>query len=286
MSMDGARAQRTGLIAGSGDIPAQVANACEASGRDLFVVALAGFAEPAMRRWPHAEYRFDQLGTVIQRLKDEGCTQVCLVGGVVRPDFETFQPDALTAPLMGPILEAARRGDDAILSQVVVTFEQAGLSVVAAESLSANLTAQEGPVGRLNLPARDVSDADRAMEIASLSGLHDIGQGAVVCDGLVLAVEAQEGTDAMLLRVAGLPDAFKGSPQARRGVLAKVPKPQQERRIDLPTIGVRTVEGVARAGLAGLVVEAGGALIVDQEAVARAADAAGVYVVARPAPKS
>jgi hypothetical protein len=100
-----------------------------------------------------------------------------------------------------------------------------------------------------------------------------------VAGGLVLAVEAQEGTDAMLLRVAGLPPAIRGSPDDRRGVLVKRAKPQQERRIDLPTIGVRTIEGAARAGLAGVAVEAGGALVVDRAAVAAAGDAAGVFVI-------
>ena len=109
-------------------------------------------------------------------------------------------------------------------------------------------------------------------------GAEDIGQGAVVCNGLVLAVEAQEGTDQMLARVAGLPAELRGDPLARKGVLAKRPKPGQERRIDLPVIGVSTVEGAARAGLAGIVIPAGGAMVLGRDAVARAADAAGLAV--------
>jgi DUF1009 family protein len=114
--------------------------------------------------------------------------------------------------------------------------------------------------------------------LRGFSGAEDIGQGAVVCDGLVLAVEAQEGTDAMLARVAGLPADIRGSENARKGVLAKRPKPNQERRVDLPVIGVSTVEGAARAGLAGIVIPAGGALVLGRDAVAAAADAAGLAV--------
>jgi UDP-2,3-diacylglucosamine hydrolase len=109
-------------------------------------------------------------------------------------------------------------------------------------------------------------------------GRLDIGQGAVVVDGLVLAVEAQEGTDAMLARCALLPEALRGVPGARRGVLVKWPKPIQERRVDLPTIGVRTIENAAAAGLAGVAGEAGGVLVLDREAVIAAADRLGLFV--------
>jgi DUF1009 family protein len=121
-------------------------------------------------------------------------------------------------------------------------------------------------------------DIARAAKVAAATGALDIGQGVVVCDGLVLAVEAQEGTDQMLRRVAELPERLRGTQAARRGVLVKRPKPIQERRIDLPTIGVRTIEGAARAGLSGVAVEAGGALVVRRADVIAAADAAGLFV--------
>ena len=117
-----------------------------------------------------------------------------------------------------------------------------------------------------------------AAKVAHAAGAFDVGQGVVVCDGLVLAVEAQEGTDAMLRRVAELPETVRGSPQSRRGVLLKRPKPIQERRIDLPTIGVRTIEGAIAAGLAGVAVEADGALAVGRADVVAAANRAGLFV--------
>jgi DUF1009 family protein len=127
------------------------------------------------------------------------------------------------------------------------------------------------------------ADALKALHVAAVIGAEDIGQGAVVADGLVLAVEAQEGTDAMLARVTGLPEAVRGSPARRRGVIAKRPKPGQERRIDLPVIGVSTVEGAAKAGLAGIAAPAGGALILGRDAVAEAADRAGLFIWGVPA---
>jgi DUF1009 family protein len=110
----------------------------------------------------------------------------------------------------------------------------------------------------------------------------DIGQGAVVVRGLVLAVEAQEGTDAMLARCAELPAALRGTPEAPAGVLAKTPKPIQERRVDLPTIGVATVMAAAQAGLAGIVGETGGLLVVDRGAVIQRADDLGLFIIGVP----
>jgi DUF1009 family protein len=124
-----------------------------------------------------------------------------------------------------------------------------------------------------------MADVHRALDVARAIGRLDVGQGAVVCRGLVLAVEAQEGTDAMLARVADLPVALRGQPGASAGVLAKAPKPIQETRIDLPTIGPTTIHAVARAGLAGIVGEAGGLLVLDREAVIELADELGVFIL-------
>ena len=121
-------------------------------------------------------------------------------------------------------------------------------------------------------------DLVQAARVAGAIGALDIGQGAVVCDGLVLAVEAQEGTDAMLQRVALLPASVRGAPDARRGVLVKRPKPIQERRIDLPVIGLQTLEAAAAASLAGIAVEAHGALVARRADLVAAADAAGLFV--------
>jgi hypothetical protein len=142
-----------------------------------------------------------------------------------------------------------------------------------------DLLAQPGAWGAVAPNPQQQKDIASAAKIAAAIGSYDVGQGVVVCDGIVLAVEAQEGTDAMLRRVSELPMTVRGTPEARRGVLVKRPKPIQERRIDLPTMGVRTIEGAAKAGLAGVAVEAGGALVVRRDEVIAAADRAGVFVV-------
>jgi hypothetical protein len=173
---------------------------------------------------------------------------------------------------------AARQGDDALLRFVVGEFEREGFTVVGAHEAVGDLTLAAGALGRVAAGEEHRRDIERALEVARAIGRLDVGQGAVVCDGLVLAVEAQEGTDAMLERTAALPPQIRGSSESRRGVLAKATKPIQEERIDLPTIGVVTIEGAARAGLAGVVGEAGRLLVVDRAAVTAAADRLGLFV--------
>jgi len=268
---------RLGLIAGGGALPRLVAQACAADGRLGCVIALSGFADPA--DYDGALVRtIGQFGHVVRDMKAAGCDAVCFAGIVTRPDFRSFVPDLEGAKLLPGLLAAAVRGDDALLRVVIKAFEAQGLRVVGADTLSDSLLATEGRIGGDADAGPHQSDIAKAMQIAAAIGVLDAGQGAVVCDGLVLALEAQEGTDAMLERVAQLPENIRGTVDVPRGVLAKRPKPQQERRIDLPVIGVATIERAAAAGLAGIAVEAGAALILGREAVDEAARRHGLFV--------
>lgn len=268
---------RLGLIAGGGELPVHVAEAARADGRLGTVIALQGYADPA--RFGGATPRgLGELGGVLKDLSKSGCDAVCFAGIVSRPDFSQIKPDFKSISALPKMIAAAARGDDALLRTLIGLFEAEGLVVVGADEIAQELTAQAGFLGAARPDETQRSDALRALHVAGVIGAEDVGQGAVVCNGLVLAVEAQEGTDAMLQRVAGLPETIRGTAQQRRGVLAKRPKPVQERRIDLPVIGVSTIEGAARAGLAGVAAPAGGALILGADSVAHAADEAGLFV--------
>lgn len=268
---------RLGLVAGGGALPIHVAEAARQEGRLACVIALKGFADPAAYK-ESSEIMLGQLGQMFKALKAARCDAVCFAGIVPRPDFKTLKLDMKAMSVLPKVLAAAARGDDALLRKVVSLFEAEGMTVVGADEIAQSLILGEGLITRTGPDNRARADGLKALHIAAVIGAEDIGQGAVVADGLVLAVEAQEGTDSMLARVADLPDSVRGGPQARRGVLAKRPKPGQERRIDLPVIGVSTVEGAARAGLAGIAVQAGGALVLGRDAVAEAADAAGLFI--------
>lgn len=270
--------EKLGLIAGGGTLPLEIAAACERAGRPLFVVRLQTLAAEALHRFEGVDVSLGQFGKSVSALKQAGIRRVCLAGNVRRPDFRTLKTDFRGAFVLMGAIQAARQGDDALLRHLVREFEKAGFVVEGANEVTGHLLLGEGALGAIRPTREQLKDAAKAMDVAAEIGRLDIGQGAVVCEGLVLAVEAQEGTDLMLKRVAELPAAIRGSAQARRGALAKVPKPQQERRVDLPVIGVATIEGAAAAGLAGIAGPSDGLMVLEREAVIAAADRLGLYV--------
>lgn len=270
---------KLGLIAGGGSLPVEIAQHCERSGRPLFVVRLKGFAGEALEPFTGAEVGLAEIGKCIKALKRAGCEAVCLAGNVARPDFSTLMPDLRGLALLPKAVAAARKGDDALLRLLVGEFEREGFRVEGAHEVMEDLTLSTGLLGQVAPTEADLADARRALEVARAIGSLDIGQAAVAANGLVLAVEAQEGTDAMLARVADLPAHLRGRPGAPLGVLAKAPKPIQETRVDLPTIGLATVQGVARAGLAGIVGETGRLLVLDRAATIALADELGVFIL-------
>lgn len=268
-----------GVIAGGGDLPRQLLDRLAASGQSAFVLAIAGSADPQLvRDYPGAEISIGEIGKQIDALKAAGCEAVTFVGIVRRPDFSTLRLDMKGALLLPRVVAAARKGDDALLRVVLQVYEEAGFKVRGADEFAASLLADAGPLGRLTPSEAHRIDMRVAARAAAAIGQLDIGQGAVSCDGVVLALEAQEGTDHMLQRCAALPSHLRGSAADRRGVLVKRPKPIQERRIDLPTIGQNTVRLAAQAGLAGIAVEAGAALVLDARGVARLADELGLFI--------
>lgn len=271
--------ERLGLIAGAGMLPVEVAQQCETVGRPLHVVRIKGLADPRLDEYPGVDVRLAEFGKIFKSLKSAGCETVCLAGIVDRPDFQTFIPDLGGLSVLPSLISAARKGDDALLRAVVQAFEKRGFKVEGPHEVAGSLTIGAGPLGRVAPTEEQAEDVERALRIAREIGRLDIGQGAVVAHGLVLAVEAQEGTDAMLRRCASLPEAIRGKAGAPAGVLAKAPKPMQERRVDLPTIGLSTVHRAAAAGLAGIVGEAGGLIVLDRAAVIAEADNLGMFIL-------
>ncbi|MDB5439314.1 MAG: UDP-2,3-diacylglucosamine pyrophosphatase [Caulobacteraceae bacterium] len=271
--------RKLGLIAGGGALPLAVARECEAAGRPYFVIRLKGFADPTLEGHPGADIGLGELGKCFKTLKAQHCEAVCFAGDVKRPDFTALRPDIRGLAALPGVIAAAKHGDDALLRRILQEFEKEGFSIEGVEEVDAGLTLSAGLLGR-HAPAPSAAhDIERALTVARQIGAMDIGQGAVVCRGLVLALEAQEGTDAMLRRVAELPSAIRGTPEALCGVLAKAPKPMQETRVDLPTIGLSTVQRAAKAGLAGIVGETGRLLVLDREAVIALADELGLFIL-------
>jgi DUF1009 family protein len=271
--------RKLGLIAGGGSLPVEIAEHCQRSGRPLFVIRLKGFAGAGLEPYAGAEVGLAVLGKCFKALKRAGCEAVCLAGQVNRPDFSSLLPDLRGLAALPAAIAAARKGDDALLRMLVGEFEKEGFAVEGAHEVMDDLGLGEGVLGHVAPGPDHAADIAQAMEVARAVGRLDAGQGAVVCRGLVLALEAAEGTDALLARVADLPEALRGRVGAPAGVLAKAPKPAQETRVDLPTIGPATVHAVARAGLAGIVGEAGRLLVLDRDGVIALADELGVFIL-------
>jgi len=275
------KTRHVGLIAGGGDLPLYVAQSLRQSETELTIIEIDPDSKPGRfsnsQRFPLAKF-----GKIMKVLEKARITHVCLAGTVGRPDFSNFKPDMSAMRYLPGTLVAAKSGDDALLRHVLGIFESRGFEIVSAQDLCQTLLLRDGPLGLHSMSKDHREDAQRAMEIAEFIGEKDIGQGAVVADGVVLAVEAQEGTDAMLERVATLPDALRGNPVQRIGVLAKRVKPGQDSRVDLPTIGPRTIELAAHAGLAGIIADAGEAFVIDRAETIRLADEHGVFIVGLP----
>jgi DUF1009 family protein len=269
-----------GIIAGGGDLPVAVAESAVDAGRPVFVVALRGSADEGIARFPHEWAGIGEVGKTLKLLREHDCSDVTLVGRVARPRFADIKVDTKGLMLLPKVIAAARKGDDALLRTLVSSFDAEGFRTVGVEEAAPGLIAQEGVLGRVQPSADVADDIALAVKVVRTLGALDIGQAAAVCEGLVLAVEAAEGTDAMIARVAGLPEAIRGTPQKRRGVLVKALKPAQDRKTDLPVVGVATVRNVAAAGLAGIAIEAGRSLVINRRGIIEAANETGIFVTA------
>ncbi len=267
-------AAKLGIIAGGGALPRGVVERCQASGRPVFVVAIEGHTEPkTCDGVPHVWLRLGAVGALLKALKAERCIEVVMIGPIARPSFSALKLDLRGIGLLAKIGKAAAQGDNALLEIVIGELEREGFKVIGADDLLDDATTPIGVLGKIapdELARRDIDIACRA---ARQLGIVDIGQAVIVQQGVVLGVEAIEGTDALIARCATLRRDGPG------GVLIKLKKPGQEARADLPTIGPRTIEGMAAAGLRGVALEAGASLIVDRRAVLEAADRRGIFVI-------
>jgi UDP-2,3-diacylglucosamine hydrolase len=267
------------LICGAGTIPGAVADAAIARGRPVLLVAIRGSADPDMvARYPHHWVGLFELDRMAQLARAGGCRELVLIGSVRRPPISSIRTNWRTLRLLPKIVRAFRAGgDNQLLTAVGAMCEEWGFRLVGAHEVAPEVLVPEGALGGYAPDARSRADIVRSLALLQAIGPFDAGQATVVADGHVLAVEAAEGTDKMLERVA----AFHGgkSGDARRGVLVKAPKPGQDRRFDLPTIGPVTITGAGRAGLCGVAVVAGATIVAEPREVVRIADANGLFVV-------
>lgn len=267
-------ADKLGIIAGRGELPRMVIDACRETGRDFHVFAIDGQTDPSVvAETPHRWFRLGAAGQALDLAKQQNIGEVLLVGGVERPSLGSLRPDWRT---MRFLMRLGRKGlgDDGILRRIVAEIESEGFRVVGLETVMKDVKPGAGCLGRLEPDETAQADIDRSLQVLRAMSVADVGQAVIVQQGLVLGVEAIEGTDALLARCADLKRDGPG------GVLVKMQKRGQDTRMDLPTIGPATVRGAAEAGLRGIAIQAEGTIVIGRDEVIETADRLGLFVVA------
>ncbi len=272
------------MICGGGSLPLAVADYVAARGRRVVLFPLRGAAEgTAVERYAHHWLYVGQVGKFLKLARGEGCRDVVFIGALVRPSIWQVHPDLVGLSVLPRALKAFRGGDNHLLSGMGRLIESKGLRLRGAHEVAPEILMPEGTLGRVQPSESDRADIALGLDYLRAAGPFDVGQAVVVAGRHILAVEAAEGTDGMLARVAEMRASGRLRAAKGIGVLVKAAKPDQDRRFDLPSIGPTTAERTAAAGLAGMAVLAGDAIIADPERVIAAADRAGIFVAGVPA---
>ena len=266
---------KIGLIAGSGKLPEEIIRSCINLGKKIFVIFLDGCGDvpESLKNVPHIKLNIGSAGKAIRTLKGEGIQQVVMAGAIKRPKFSDLKLDAGGIKLLAQISAAKLTGDNSLLVTVIRFFESSGFTIIGVDNLLSEVLMPHGRLGKIEPHKTALADIRLGVEVARAIGNLDIGQGVVVQNGVVLGVEAIEGTDSLIERCANLKLEGTG------GVLVKMKKPMQDARIDLPTIGVNTIINAHKAGLSGVAVEAGSALVIEKAKLVETADRLNLFVV-------
>ena len=266
------------IICGGGTLPFAVADAVTKYGRRVVLFAIRGWADPKrVVDYPHYWAALGQFGAFCRLARREGCQDVVLIGSMMRPAIWQIRPDLKTLRLLPRIFGIFRGGDDYLLKGVAAIFEEHGFRLLGAHAVAPEILMPEGTLGRERPTERDNADIAKGLAFLTAASPFDVGQAVVVADARVMAIEAAEGTDSLLERIAQLRQT--GRIASGRGVLVKAAKRNQDRRLDLPSIGPQTVEGAARAGLAGIAVVAGSTVVAEPAQIGAVADRAGLFVL-------
>ena len=266
------------ILCGAGLLPLEVAAEARRAGREPFLVGVVGVTDSAIEAYPHVWVRMGEVGKLFAELRARAVAELVIAGAMTRPEFTDLRLDWGAVRRAAGLAQLFRRGDNGLLVGLAQIIEREGIRVVGAREVAPRLLAPRGPLGARAASAEDKADITLGARLIEALSRFDAGQGAVVGAGRVLAIEAAEGTDAMLARVAEMRASGRLRFAGPAGVLVKAPKRGQDLRLDMPAIGPKTIEGAAKAQLRGVAVAAGGVLTVERERLARVADAAGLFV--------
>lgn len=266
--------QKIGIIAGSGELPREAIHYCQEQKQPFYVIAFEGHEQAlSLEDVPHGIFHLGAVGKAIKTLRHENISTITLAGRVGRPSLSSLNMDFSALKLLKKLSSSRFMGDNFVFTTLISFLEESGFKVIGVQDVAPTLLSPSGVLGKHQPDKRMQDDIDIASHILRTMGGLDVGQGAIVQHGLVLGIEAIEGTDALIERCGQLKKKEPG------GVLVKLKKPSQDARIDLPTIGVNTVENIHKAGLKGIAVEAGSSLIVQRDEVVKRADELGIVLI-------
>lgn len=266
------------ILCGGGDFPVAVARAASQQGRDPVLVGVVGAADARIEAFPHFWIHMGEVGKLFRSLKQRGIVEIAIVGAMTRPELADLRLDWGALRRLAGLASLFRGGDNRLLVGIARFFENEGVEVVGVHQIAPQLLVSPGALGALRPSTQAQADARQAGALIEALSPFDAGQAAVVANGRVVAIEAAEGTDAMLARVAELRSTHRLRFKGRAGVLVKAPKRGQDMRLDMPAVGLKTIEGAKRAQLEGIALAAGRVLVADRASFARAADEAGLFV--------
>ena len=266
--------RKLGIIAGGGPLPKYLAEHCQYNGREYFVIALVGNAdEKVLHALPVKWVRLGAGGKIIQSLKEQNVQEIVMVGAVRRPSIMALFPDWRAIRLIFRIGRIMLGGDNSLLTAIAKEFEREGFKVIGIDELLSDLLAPVGPFGMIKPNSQDLKFIQSGILQAQIIGQQDTGQAIVIQNNTIIGTENKSGTDELIKRCRNTVSDH-GKP-----ILIKIKKPGQDRRVDLPTIGVRTVQLAAECGFSGIVVETGQTLVVDRAKVTKMADQSGLFVI-------
>jgi DUF1009 family protein len=268
-----------GILCGAGGLAFEAAQLARENGRDVLLIGIVGVTQPEVDVFPHVWVRMGEIGKLFATLRTRAIEELAILGPVGRPEFTELRLDWGAVRRASDLASLFRGGDDSILKGIAEIFAREGVRVVGPAEYAPQLLAPEGLIAGRAPNAETEADIKLAAALLGVLSPFDVGQGAVVANRRVLALEAAEGTDSMLARIAQMRASRRLRLKGPAGVFVKTAKRGQDMRLDLPTVGVKTIEGAARAGLSGLAIAAGEVLIADRANFAKAATAAGLFVV-------
>jgi UDP-2,3-diacylglucosamine hydrolase len=266
------------VLCGAGAFPLEVAADARSAGREPFLIGVVGSSDPAIEAYPHVWLRIGEVGKLFTALKERAIGEMVIVGAMSRPDFADLRLDWGAVKRAAELAQLFRRGDNGLLIGLAAIIERQGVRIVGAHEIAPRLVASVGPFGARDVSRDDEADIVFGRDLLEALSPFDSGQAVVVGAGRAFAIEAAEGTDAMVARVADLRASGRLRRKGPAGVLVKAPKRGQDLRLDMPAIGAETILGAARAQLRGVAIAAGRVLVVERERCAREADAAGLFV--------